>query len=735
MDLRRRHSLGDARSGGAETVATLKRAFTCAFAVLFAGSLAAGDHWSFVPPRRPQLPAVARAGWVRNPVDRFVLARLEPERLAPSAEAAKTTLLRRLSLDLVGLPPTPVETAAFLADSRPDAYGRAVDRLLASPHFGEKWARHWLDLARYADSDGYESDLVRPHAWRYRHWVIDALNRDMPFDRFTIEQIAGDLLPHASVEQRVATGFHRNALTNREGGVDTEEFRIAQVIDRTNAVGVAWLGLTLGCAQCHDHKFDPLTQREYYQLFAFFNTMKEEDIEAPLGGELGPYLQARPAYEARRRALFAEYGLAELEGDWERKLLHAAGHHGDSAEWDTAWKYLGNNAISGQVVVRLEPGRRTRKQQEDLEDFFVGNGLSKMGLEKSRLDEIKKKFKELQATAPQISQAQTISENELAPKTRVMIGGEYGQWGREVQPGVPAFLPPFDAGSDPPRLALARWLVSRENPLTARVTVNRIWQQLFGRGLVRTSEDFGAQGEKPSHAALLDWLAVEFMDRGWSVKEMIRLIVTSATYRQSSAFRGDLLERDPENVLLARQSRLRLPAELIRDSALYAAGLLNMAVGGKSVRPPQPPGVAELGYSHAVKWEESTGADRYRRGLYIFFQRTVPYPQLMNFDAPPANLSCSRRLTSNTPLQALNLLNDPVFVEAAQTVAYRVLHERTGSFKNRLDYAFELCLCRQPSAGEVRRIERLFDSVASAEAAWEAVARVILNLDEFLHRE
>ncbi len=707
--------------------------------LVFAVSLVAADRWSFVPPRHPEPPAVAKTAWIRNPVDRFVLARLEREGLAPSPEARKTALLRRISLDLIGLPPVPEEIAAFLADQRPDAYERAVDRLLASPHFGEKWGRHWLDLARYADSDGYESDLARPHAWRYRHWVIDALNRDMPFDEFTVEQIAGDLIPHASVEQRVATGFHRNALTNREGGVDTEEFRIAQMIDRTNAVGTTWLGLTVGCAQCHDHKFDPISQKEYYQLFAFFDTMKEEDIQAPLGGELGPYLRALPEYEARRHALFAEYGLVELEREWERKLLRAFQNRGEAPEWDTAWKFLGNNATGGQVMVRLEPGRRTAKQQEDLENFFVGNGLTKMGLEDKRVEEIRKKFKELQAAAPQISQAQTVSENEMPPTTRIMIGGEYGHWGRDVKPDVPARLPPLAAGTSPSRLALARWLVSRQNPLTARVAVNRIWQQLFDRGLVGTSDDFGVQGDDPSHPELLDWLAVEFMDRGWSVKEMIRLIATSATYRQSSNARRDLSERDPENILLARQSRMQLPAELIRDSALYAAGLLNMAVGGKSVRPPQPAGVAELGYSNAVKWPESEGADRYRRGLYIFFQRTVPYPQLVNFDAPAGNLSCSRRESTTTPLQALNLLNDPVFIEAAQGLAYRILHETPGTsraaFRERLDYAFNLCLSRPATASEAARLERLFDSQAKPEEAWGAVARVILNLDEFLHRE
>jgi hypothetical protein len=463
--------------------------------------------------------------------------------------------------------------------------------------------------------------------------------------------------------------------------------------------------------------------------------MKEEDIEAPLGGELGPYLRALPEYEAKRRALFAEYDLGALEAAWEERLRYAADHPREQAEWDTAWKYLGNNAISGQVIVRLDARRRTSKQQRDLEDFFVENGLSKMGMEKQRVAEIRKKFKELQAAAPPISQAQTVSENLTPPPTRLMIGGEYGRWGRAVRPGVPAFLPPLPGGSAPPRLALARWVVSKENPLTARVAVNRMWQELFGSGLVRTPEDFGIQGDDPSHPALLDWLAVEFMDRGWSVKELIRLVVMSATYRQSSAAPGGVVERDPENTLLARQLRLRLPAELIRDSALAAAGLLNTNVGGRSVRPPQPSGVADLGYAHAVKWEDSQGADRYRRGLYIFFQRTVPYPQLVNFDAPAGNLSCSRRQASNTPLQALNLLNDPVFVEAAQALAYRILHECHGEFRERLDYAFELCLARRPAGGEVKRLERFFDGFAGGEGGWFGVARVILNLDEFLHRE
>ncbi len=721
------------------------------------------SHWSFQQLQRPPLPAVRGREWVRNPIDAFILARLEQEGLAPSPEADKDALIRRVSLDLTGLPPTPREIDDFLADHRPDAYERLVDRLFVSPHYGEKWARHWLDLARYADSDGYESDLVRPHAWRYRQWVIEALNRDMPFDRFTIEQLAGDLLPDASVEQRVAAGFNRNTLTNREGGVDTEEFRIAEVVDRTNTLGTVWLGLTVGCAQCHDHKYDPLSQKEYYQLFAFFNTLKEEDIEAPLPGERGEYLRKRPEYDAKRRELFAAYQVPKLQAEWEQNLLHAASHRGRSPEWDRAWKFLGNNSVGGQAFVRLDPSKRTRKQRDQITDYFIAKFTADFGKERAqeaKIDELRKELKALKV--PEVSEAQTISELEDPPKTHVLIRGDFRDPGIEVRTGTPAVLPPLPPATPPDpgstRLTLARWLVSRENPLTARVTVNRMWQELFGRGLVRTSEDFGAQGEKPSHPELLDWLAVEFMDRGWSMKQVHRLIVTSAAYRQASQVRPELLSRDPDNVLLARQSRLRLPAELIRDSVLAASGLLNPAIGGKSVRPPQPAGVAELGYANSVKWQESQGTDRYRRGLYVHFQRTVPYPQLVNFDAPDSNLACSRRQRSDTPLQALNLLNDPVFFEAAQALAHRILRESHGGFRDRLSYGYQLCLARRPSAREIERMGRYFDEQANllrakpeeshslfplsldgvdpAEAgAWAAASRILLNLDEFLHRE
>ncbi|MBI3697397.1 MAG: PSD1 domain-containing protein [Acidobacteria bacterium] len=719
----------------------------------------AEPHWAFQKIRRPELPAIRKQAWTQNPIDRFVLARLEAEGIEPSPEADRRTLLRRLSLDLIGLPPKPEETAEFLTDPRPDAYQHVVDRLLASPHYGEKWARHWLDLARYADSDGYESDLPRPHAWRYRQWVIEALNRDLPFDRFTIEQLAGDLLPNATIEQKVATGFNRNTLTNREGGVDTEQFRVEEVFDRTNTLGTVWLGLTVGCAQCHDHKYDPISQKEYYRLFAFFNPAHELDIDAPLPGEIGPYLARRPEYAAKRRALLEEYGIPELQAEWEHKLLEAAANPGQSAEWDKAWKYLGNNMVGGQAIVKLDPAQRTEKQRDQIADYFIarfGDAFGKERLAKEKIDELRKKLKELKP--PEVSMAQTLAEFGERRRTHVLHRGDFRDPGEEVTPGTPAVLASPPPGSPPSRLTLARWLVSPENPLTARVTVNRMWQEFFGRGLVRTSEDFGTQGERPSHPALLDWLASEFMDRGWSMKHMHRLIVTSATYRQSSRSRPEIDSRDPDNVLVARQSRLRLPAELIRDSALAVSGLLNPAIGGRSVRPPLPAGVAQLGYASGVKWEETQGPDRYRRGLYIHFQRTVPFPQLMNFDAPDAYLACSRRQRSNTPLQALDLLNDPVFFEASQALALRLLREVPGGFASRFGYGFELCLSRRPTARETERMAAYFekqvdilrndpkeaqalfphalDGVDPAEAAaWAAAGRVLLNLDEFIHRE
>jgi cytochrome c553 len=719
----------------------------------------ASRHWSLRPVERPPVPDVRERAWVRNPIDAFVLARLESESIQPSPEADRRTLLRRVSLDLTGLPPTPDEIASFAADNRPDAYERVVDRLLASPHYGEKWARQWLDLAHYADSDGYEKDLVRPWAWRYRQWVIEALNRDMPFDEFTIEQLAGDLLPGATVEQRVATGFLRNTLTNREAGVDRMEARFEQIVNRTNTVSTTWLGLTVGCAQCHNHKFDPISNKDYYSMFAFFENAGEHIIDAPLPGEAGPYLRALPEYRAMRGQILAEYDVPELEAKWEAQMRDAFVHPGKNLEWDFALTSFRAMYDAERKVLTGDPAKRTPREQDRLDAYFLANMGPDFSKDKAITEKLKAARKELSAIAaglPAYSEAPVMEFDPSIPPSRIHLGGDYKNTGDIVEPDTPAVLPPL--GSDKhDRLALARWLVARSNPLTARVTVNRLWQEFFGTGLVRTSEDFGTQGEAPSHPELLDWLAAEFVDRGWSMKQMNRLIVTSATYRQSSRTRKELESRDPENRLLARQSRLRLPAELVRDAALSASGLLDPEIGGRSVRPPQPTGVAELGYANSVKWVESKGEARYRRGLYVHYQRTTPYPLLSNFDAPDSVATCSRRRRSNTPLQSLNLLNDPVFFEAAQALAVRVINEAPGDVSNKLDYAFELCLGRTPSARERERLTRYFDSEAAAfradgkaaaemepvnvgvsadrSAAWVSVSRVLLNLDEFITRE
>ncbi len=699
-------------------------------------------HWAFQPIKRPDAPEVAKRDWVRNGIDAFVLARLEKEKIAPSPEADRVTLIRRLSLDLLGLPPTPQEVDEFLRDTRPDAYERLVDRLLASPHYGERWGRHWLDMARYADSDGFEKDTGRPFAWRYRHWVIDALNRDMPFDQFTIEQLAGDLLPNATTEQKIATGFHRNTLTNNEGGVDKEQFRVEAVVDRVNTTGKVFLGVTIGCAQCHDHKYDPFTQKEYYQFFAFFDSDNEVNIPAPLSKE------ETEAYEKKK-----------AEHDKKKTELQAAANKYSKEElpaalqkWEAELKVPELRKLPANIraILLIEPENRNEKQKKELTGYY-----SKVD---KKLVELNKAVTDHQKKAPTLTQAQTLALGSPR-KTHVMIRGDFLRPGVEVQPGTPGSLPAMNMGDKKTRLELAQWIVNPENPLTARVAVNWIWQRYFGRGLVPTLEDFGTQGERPSNPELLDWLALELMHQKWSLKGLHKTIVTSATYRQSSKIRPELVARDPNNILLARQSRLRLEAEIIRDLALASSGLLNKKIGGPSVCPPQPAGISELTYANSAKWVESTGADRYRRGMYTWFQRTSPYPMLMTFDAPDSNVCCVRRERSNTPLQALTLLNDTTFVECAQALARRIVDEGNGSTEERLRHGFRVCLAREPSQREMEILSRLFNELheeckakpetvakllgktkmekldASEAAAWVALARALLNLDEFITRE
>jgi hypothetical protein len=684
----------------------------------------AHGHWSFRPIARPPVPEVRNTDRIRNPIDKFVLARLERDGFSPAPQAGELALIRRISLDLTGLPPHPGEALDGL-----------VDRLLTSPHFGEKWARHWLDLARYADSDGYEQDGVRPHAWRYRDWVIRALNRNMPFDQFTIEQIAGDLLPNATLEQRTATGFQRNTLTSREGGIDVEQIRAEQVGDRAETVANTWLGLTFTCARCHDHKYDPITTRDYYSLYAFFNSAEEVNHDDPAPGELGPYLRRLPEYSKKVAALRAKYRVDELEPLWEAEVLRAMKDPQERLEWTQVLDYVRVYVDHGHDILRTPPEQRTPKQAHAMMRVFLkypgpltamtdAKGIS-FGTGFQALEE-------LDTAYPALSEIPALAEMASAPKTHVHVRGDFRNQGFEVQPDTPAILPAMTGPRN--RLGLASWLVSPSNPLTARVAVNRIWQELFGAGLVTTSEDFGTRGDAPVHTELLDWLAAEFIESGWDLKHMIRLMVESATYRQSSAIRPELYAKDPANRLLARQNRFRLPAELIRDAALTASGLLNPVIGGRSVRPPMPEAMTKVAYR--MRWPESEGADRYRRGLYIFFQRSVPYPQLMAFDAPASLVSCSRRERSTTPIQALNLLNDPVFVEAAEALAFRIRREAPGNASEKIRHAFQLCLNRAPRPEEVDELSLWVEKAkARGSDPWTGIATILLNLDEFLTRE
>jgi hypothetical protein len=709
--------------------------------VLVAKEAAESAHWAYQPIHRPAPPNVAAAWRRHNEIDAFIEARLEEKQLTPSPEADRATLIRRLSFDLLGLPPTPEEVDAFLADRQPDAYERLVDRLLSSPHYGERWGRHWLDLARYADSDGYESDLGRPFAWRYRSWVIGAFNRDLPFDEFTIEQLAGDLLSNPTSEQKIATGFHRNTLTNREGGVDQEQFRVEAVVDRVNTTARVWLGSTINCCQCHDHKYDPFSQKEFYQFFAFFNSDSEVDLTAPLPGEeqaLRPKQEAFRKKRAELQAAVAAYKTKELPAALEK--------------WEGVLKPEEIEKLPEpiQKILKTDPEERSDEQAKQLTTHYAKLDKKLTQLNKAVTDHAK--------TEPKPSKAPTLALAKPR-ETHVLIRGDFLRPGAVVEPGTPSVLQAMPSGHNKTRLDLAKWLLDPANPLTSRVMVNWVWQKYFDRGLVPTLEDFGSQGEKPSHPELLDWLASEFVRRKWSLKALHKLIVTSATYRQSSQVRTELTSRDPQNVWLARQTRHRLEAEIVRDNALAVSGLLVRTIGGPSVRPPQPPGISELTYAGSARWVESTGPDRYRRGLYTWFQRTSPYPMLMAFDAPDSTVCCVRRERSNTPLQALTLLNDTVFVECAQALGKRLLEEKPVDVPERIRYAFRLCLAREPSSLELERLVQLYQDLlttcrsnpdAAAKlvgkgklaegdvaeaAACVALARTLLNLDEFVTRE
>ena len=578
-------------------------------------------HWAFERPATPQLPSVTDKGWPENPIDHFVLAKLEAAGLAPSGKADRYTLARRLSLDLTGLPPRLEAVEAFVADESVDAYERFVARLLESSAYGERWASVWLDLARYADSMGYEKDTLRT-IWPYRDWVVRALNANMPFDEFTIQQLAGDLLPEPTDDQLVATGFHRNTMTNTEGGTDDEEFRDAAVKDRVATTGQVWMGLTVGCAQCHSHKYDPISHEEYYSLYAFFNQTADAD------------------------------------------------KNDDSPLFDSS------EGVATPILREVAPADRR--------------------------------------------------------ETFVHESGNFRNLGKRVTAGVPAAFHPLPQGAPSNRLGLARWIISDENPLTARVTVNRLWARLFGKGIVATEEDFGVQGEAPTHPQLLDWLATEFVRSGWDVKAMLTTMVASATYQQTSNVTPDRLEPDPDNALLSRGPRFRLSAEMLRDQALAASGLLSPKIGGPPVMPWQPEGIWQVVYS-SKQWETSPGKDRYRRALYTLWRRTSPYPSMTTFDAPSGETCTIRRIRTNTPLQALVTLNDPTLMEAAQHLARGSSQPGGSSAAKRVERIFRSVLSRPPSEREMDRLVGLHDSAVDELRRDRENAKKLANYDQVLY--
>lgn len=906
-------------------------------------------HWAFTPPVRPTIPEVHNKQWVRNPIDQFVLSRLESEGLSPSPEADRVTLLRRLNLDLVGLPPTTPEVDAFVADSREDAYQAQADRLLRSPHFGERWGRLWLDAARYADSDGYEKDKAR-NVYFYRDWVVQAFNRDLPYSEFLIDQIAGDLRENPTQDQIVATGFLRNSMINEEGGVDPEQFRMEAMFDRMDAIGTGILGLTIRCAQCHTHKYDPITQTEYYRMFAFINNSYEGSVPVYAPEEL------RKHAEIVRLTAEIEADLRHRTPDWRDRMARwEADEKGDGTAWEVVrpsldtsggqkhtlledgsilaagyaptkhtTEFVATTKLTTITAARLEllndpnlplqgPGRSpvglfalsefkvtaapadhpeqakevklvratadVSPPERPLEAMFddksktprvtgpvamaidgknetawgidIGPGRSNVSrkavfvfeqpigypngailtfklvqnhggwnsddnqnnnlgrfqfsvtsAEDAVADPVPRSVREILAvpgesrspsqnfevfrywrtTVAEWSEAnamietlwkshpqgssQLVLQEGARRETHTLERGDFLKPAELVEPGVPGVLNPLPAGIKADRMTFARWLADPKTPTPARAIVNRIWQAYFGTGIVATAEDLGVQAEAPSHPELLDWLAVELVEHGWSLKHIHELIVNSATYRQSSRVTPDLLERDPNNRLLARGARFRLDAELVRDVSLAASGLLNPALGGPSVYPAAPAFLFEPPASYGPKvWREATGPDRYRRALYTFRFRSVPYPALQVFDATNGDASCVRRSRSNTPLQALTTLNEPMFLEAARALAMVAVTEGGGSDSQRLDFAFRRCVSRHPTAVEAHTLLELLEhlrmryqasgaqpwalaandpekppalpeGVAPADlAAWTAVSRVLLNLDETITRE
>ncbi len=866
-------------------------------------------HWAYVPPERPPVPAVKNEAWPRKQIDRFVLARLEQEKLPPSPEADRHTLARRLSFDLTGLPPTAEEVDRFLSDKSPEAYEKLLDKLLASEQFGERMAIQWLDLARFADSDGYHADIQRS-MWQYRDYVIGAFNKNLPFDRFVVEQLAGDLLEKPTLEQRIATAFNRNGMSSTEGGADPDEYMNKYVTDRVNTFGTVFLGSTIQCAECHNHKYDPFTQREYYELYDFFNRVPEKGLDAdpappfvkvPVGRQAAMLEKARHEASAKAAEHKTQIDLARPEWDqaqilWEERLRNAAaategfklgewssvgpfeaGSGGEAfktefgpetdadasrtyADGKLKWKkqpkwkdgkpqelngsnaatylfrtitaesqkplvlYLGSDDalrvwLNGKEVISKDINRGVAANQDTVEvtleaghnrlllkvvnyggayayyfstDKEAGDEkiiklreLAKISQEKRKpeqlaelkqayrereIPEIKKLAEELAALRKQESDIDksiaTIRVMEDMPKPResyIRVRGDYRTKGEVVSAGVPtSALPPMQAVGRTNRLALAEWLVQRNHPLTSRVAVNRFWALFFQRPIVNTANEFGTQGEPPSHPELLDYLAREFVDSGWNVKGFIKEVLMSATYRQSSKVRPDHITKDPENRLMARGARFRLPAEMVRDNALAISGLLVEKIGGPSVRPYQPPGLWEEKMFAGNKYELGSGDELYRRSLYTLWKRSILNPTMQTFDAPDRAICSVSRPTTCTPLQALVTMNDVTFVEAARVFAQRIFREGGSDTASRLKFALRAALGRPPGPHEEKILEGVLsdvrrsyaaDETAAGDilklgrasvsgqfdrgelAAWTGVANVILNLDETVTRE
>ncbi|HSU53352.1 MAG TPA: PSD1 and planctomycete cytochrome C domain-containing protein [Candidatus Dormibacteraeota bacterium] len=726
------------------------------------------EHWAYVKPTRPEVPKVSDKAWPRNAVDNFILARLDREHLKPSAPADRYTLIRRVSLDLTGLPATPEEADAFVNDTRAGAYERLVDDLLNRESFGEHWARMWLDLARYADSAGYADDPPR-NIWAYRDYVIRSFNANKRFNQFTIEQIAGDLLPDPTDEDVVATAFHRNTMTNNEGGTDDEEFRNAAIVDRVNTTMAVWMGTSMACAQCHHHKYDPFSQKEYFQLFAILNNTEDADRsdETPLQKL---YSTAQKEQLARARSELSNLdtlfktGTPELQAAqdrWERnfpwnvvwqRTLGICAYPLTTPEADAQYADPSDSEL--KPLLR-DSGQRSETERATLGEWFRRRACSELKPQQERHYAL---HQEIASVTPNTVPVMQELRGEKRRATHVQLRGNFLALGDTVQEAVPAVFHPLPKAEPPDRLALARWIVDESNPLTARVIVNRFWEQIFGIGIVRTSEDFGSQGDLPTDPELLDWLATEFMASGWDVKALLKFLVTSSTYCQSSKVTADLLEKDPDNLLLGRGPRFRLTAEEVRDQALCASGLLSHKMYGPPVRPPQPSLGLTAAFGGSLDWKTSDGEDRYRRALYVEWRRTNPYPSLQTFDAPNREVCALRRPRSNTPLQALVTLNDPVFVEAAQALGRRMALMR-GTPADKVKYGFRLCLTRLPREREIKTLLDLYQKAlaqfgeqpeqaehmatepigpvpagadAPSLAAWSVVGNVVLNLDELL---